>query len=81
MENYKKKVGRIPEYHCKLFIKGILEALVAMHNKNIVHRDLKLDNIMITDDYKLKLADFGISKDLQSGWTKTICGNLLTIAP
>jgi serine/threonine protein kinase len=63
MEQFKKKVGKIPEQHCKLFVRGILEALVALHKKKIAHRDLKLANILINDDYKLKLADFGFSKD------------------
>ena len=63
MDNYKKKVGKIPEHHCKLYVRGILQALVELHKKNIAHRDLKLANILITDDYQLKLADFGFSKD------------------
>ena len=81
MEHYKEKVGRIPEHHCKLFVKGILQALVEIHKKNIAHRDLKLANILITDQYQLKLGDFGFSKDLEAGWTKTFCGTLLTMAP
>ena len=60
-----KHLGKIPEAHCKLFIRGILEALVELHKKKIAHRDLKLANILITDTYQLKLADFGFSKDYE----------------
>ena len=40
----------------------ILEALAFSHNRSCVHRDIKPSNILITEDGKLKLADFGISK-------------------
>ena len=53
-----------------------------MHEKkNIAHRDLKLSNILITDDYKLKLADFGFSKDYQAGYFVSFCGTPLAMAP
>jgi serine/threonine protein kinase len=40
----------------------ICSALSELHKNNTVHRDLKLANILITDDYQVKLADFGFSK-------------------
>lgn len=42
--------------------KQILSGLDAIHQKNIVHRDLKLENIFITKDNKVKILDFGLSK-------------------
>lgn len=33
-----------------------------LHMKNVVHKDIKSDNILICDDGHLKIADFGVSK-------------------
>ena len=35
-----------------------------MHQKRIVHRDLKLENLIFDDHFKLKICDFGFSKKL-----------------
>lgn len=41
--------------------KNLIEALVYLHEHNIVHRDIKLANVMISDENEIKLIDFGLS--------------------
>lgn len=44
--------------------KELLEALALVHQKKLVHRDVKPENIMITENGELVLLDFGIARDL-----------------
>ena len=45
--------------------KDILTALISCHGKNIIHRDIKDDNIFVSPDGVYKLGDFGVSKALK----------------
>ncbi|MHC5113883.1 MAG: protein kinase domain-containing protein [Planctomycetota bacterium] len=44
----------------------IAEGLTAAHDRNVVHRDLKPGNLMITGEGRVKILDFGLAKALQS---------------
>lgn len=63
LEKFQNKQGRLPEIFCKNLAFSVVQALAVLHEKKIVHRDLKLANILINDSYDFKLADFGFSKD------------------
>jgi len=64
------------------FIKDLLEGLKYIHNNNLIHRDLKPDNIFIDKYNKLKIGDFGISIKLNdTRYAKSKVGTLIYMAP
>ena len=44
-------------------LKQTLEGLAEVHSRGWTHRDIKPDNILLTEDYDVRLADFGVMKD------------------
>lgn len=46
---------------------GIAAGMAYVHQKNIIHRDLKTENVMLDENYYPKIADFGLSKVFEEG--------------
>lgn len=51
----------------RCFIKQILNGIDIIHRVGLTHRDIKLDNILLSDNYILKIADFGFVGYLTEG--------------
>lgn len=47
LSNYVEGTGKIDEAKCQIIMGQIMRAILYFQSKNIVHRDLKLDNVMI----------------------------------
>jgi serine/threonine protein kinase len=74
--------GMLSESRARLFFRQIVEAVRFIHDKSIVHRDLKPDNILITEQFTVKLADFGFCRVAKTGRLLTTpCGSPLYVAP
>lgn len=70
------------EDYSRLLFAQLLDGLEAIHNSNLVHRDIKLDNIMISgDDYTLKYIDFGFATEKSNGFLTTFLGTPNYAAP
>lgn len=80
--NYVRKRRRLSEDYAKAIFKQILEALHYCHKLNILHRDIKLDNIILDSEGVIKIGDFGVSKIIEPGQTMyDQCGTPAYIAP
>lgn len=72
----------LPEDKARHYFKQIMQALFFIHRMGVAHRDLKLENIVITNDDNVKLTDFEMCKKQDPGnLSLTTCGTLLYVAP
>ena len=69
------------EEYGRLIFTQLLDGLEAIHNSDGVHRDIKPDNIMIGNDYKMKLVDLGFSSKKSNGFLKQYLGTPAYAAP
>ncbi|MFJ3881087.1 serine/threonine-protein kinase [Streptomyces sp. NPDC090077] len=76
--------GRLPVEDVAEVASALLKALAAAHAEGIVHRDVKPANVMLTDDQRILLADFGIARnEADDGLTGTgvVIGSLPYLSP
>lgn len=83
--DYIKDNGCIEEIQAKIWFKQLCNAVKYLHSLDIAHRDLKCENVLITRNFNIKLADFGFSRSCQSDegevLCETYCGSLLYTSP
>ena len=73
---------RFPEEVVRFYAAQIVLALGELHSKGIMHRDLKLENIMVDEDGYLKLIDYGLAKTVKDDdLAMSYCGTPEYIAP
>jgi serine/threonine protein kinase len=74
----------LPESACRHFLQQIADGVSACHQQEVIHRDIKLENIVVCRNGVLKLTDFGLAirfADCLDPSSQTICGSRHYIAP
>lgn len=80
--SFLRKRNKVSEPVAKFLFKQLMEGLKYMHSQGIIHRDVKLDNILLDADSSIKLCDLGVSKLIKQGEIMTEqCGTPAYIAP
>ena len=63
--NYVRKRRKLSEKNAKYLFKQIMQGIAYMHTIGIVHRDIKLDNILLDGNGNVKIGDFGVSRRVE----------------
>ena len=80
--SFVRKRSKLNESTARFIFRQIIEALQFIHSQNIVHRDIKLDNILIDLQSNIKICDFGVSKlTKKNDVMHDQCGTPAYIAP
>ena len=65
----------------RYFIHQLVDVLSYMHKRNVVHRDLKLENILLDEKLNVKVSDFGFSSYKHVRKLKSYNGTMTYMAP
>lgn len=81
-----RRCGRLPEMKVVGLFRQLVEGVTYLHSKSIMHRDIKLANILLDgdgEDIRLKIADFGLAAALDSSDSErtTVCGTPNYLSP
>ncbi|OQS05517.1 cAMP-dependent protein kinase catalytic subunit [Thraustotheca clavata] len=72
--------GRLPNDHARFYASHVILALEYLHDRMIIYRDLKPENLLIDEEGYIKVVDFGFAKVCQDR-TYTLCGTPEYLAP
>ena len=75
-----RRHGPMSEEQCRFYVAGIINALDFLHQRNIAHRDVKPENIVLDRYGYPVLIDFGCARSILKQ-SMTICGTPLYVAP
>ncbi|XP_073975117.1 serine/threonine-protein kinase polo-like [Rhodnius prolixus] len=80
MIEFLQRRKKLTEPEVRYYLKQILEGVLYLHEKLIIHRDLKLANLFLNDNLEVKIGDFGLATKCKRK-LKTYCGTPNYVAP
>lgn len=82
LQDLKSKIDKVPPNMLAIILMQILEGLKVLHLNYVLHRDVKLGNILVNSRGAVKVTDFGISKKLDNGvMVDTFVGTATHMSP
>lgn len=73
--DYLAEKGRLNEEETRVIFGQLCLAVAYVHSKGIIHRDLKLENVLLDERCRVKLGDFGFTREFERGvLLETFCG-------
>ncbi|XP_050390377.2 uncharacterized protein LOC126809693 [Patella vulgata] len=80
--DYVNSVGNLHEADARRLFRQLVDVVAYLHGNQIYHRDIKLDNILLDQNYNIRLSDFGFSRfNPQREELQTFCGSYSYAAP
>lgn len=77
LQNHISAMGKIPLEQSLWIMKGAMEGISFAHKSGIIHRDIKPDNIMLTQNGDVKVVDFGLARSAEAGSTLSLPGQVV----
>jgi len=83
LDRVMKQVKNIPEVILGFITFKILKGLAYLHGNKIIHRDIKPGNVLLNDKGDVKIADFGMSRQLENNdeMVESYVGTMLYMTP
>ena len=79
------ELERVPEELCRHIAREVCKGLSAIHAAGVIHRDMKPDNVLITEDHVVKVMDLGVARlqdeQLRLSQTGAFVGSIHYAAP
>ncbi|MEC5199967.1 serine/threonine protein kinase/beta-lactam-binding protein with PASTA domain [Arthrobacter sp. PL16] len=74
--------GRLTPRHALVLLDAVVEGLAAAHDAGLVHRDVKPENVLLSDTGQVKIADFGLARAVSATTgTATLVGTVAYLSP